>query len=66
VVSEGAAKYPTVADMTLAPARESLVAPQSWAFESTADAPAHSTATGKAAKRADLLSSPEGWTYASK
>jgi hypothetical protein len=33
VVSEGVAKYPTAPEMTLAPARESLVAPQSWAFE---------------------------------
>jgi hypothetical protein len=59
VVSEGAAKYPAGLEMTLAPARESLVAPQSWAFESTADTPVPSA--GK--KRADLLSAPEGWTY---
>jgi hypothetical protein len=33
VVSEGVAKYPTAPEMTLAPARESLLVPQSWAFE---------------------------------
>ena len=59
VVSEGAAKYPTAPEMTLAPARESLVVAQSWAFESTSDTPVNSTAK----KRPDLLSAPEGWTY---
>ena len=61
VVSEGAAQYPTGPDMTLAPARESLVVTESSAFESraTADRPVHTTAK----KRPDLLSAPDGWTY---
>jgi hypothetical protein len=59
VVSQGTAKYPTGPEMTLAPTRESLVVAQSWAFESTSDAPVNSTAK----KRPDLLSAPEGWTY---
>jgi hypothetical protein len=66
VVTEGAAKYPTTTDMTVAPGRESLVAPQSWAFESASDAPVQSAAKTTARKRADLLSGPEGWTYASE
>ena len=60
VVSEGAAKYPTGPDMTLAPSRESLVVTQSWAFESaSAETPVQSPAR----KRPDLLSAPDGWTY---